>query len=128
TLSSSEQRSLIEKLSLETGKSVAIGDVNLLDISSFGEILSKVSGIPLSHIDGVLYRHLPQFFWKEIKVISIPFADTNWPFFWFSFVVNPISKQVEIWRESFDKRITLPMTEWDDPYRKEKEGWILFLE
>jgi hypothetical protein len=38
-----------------------------------------------------------------------------------------VNSQLEIWRESFDETVYLPMIEWGQQFHG-KNGWVLFLE
>lgn len=56
------------------------------------------------------------------------FADTNWPTFYFSFVVNPASGVIELWRTDKIGLTGAPMSDWG-PYLDgtSKHPWRLFL-
>jgi hypothetical protein len=101
--------------------------VKRFDISSLLKMLHEDLQIPhpivVGHLHGFLKKQIKNF----PKISSIPFADTNWPYFYFSFVVNPYTREVEIWRESFDGERYFPMIEWGDQFHGQ-HGWILFLE
>lgn len=55
------------------------------------------------------------------------FADTNWPYYYFAFVVSPSSHQLELWRVDPLAREGFSMKVWD-PYFSEEEprNWSIF--
>lgn len=42
----------------------------------------------------------------------IVFADTNWPYFYFAFMLNPSNSKLELWRVDPIGRTGFPMTSW----------------
>lgn len=50
----------------------------------------------------------------------LKFADTNWPYFNFSFVVNPASLKLELWRTNPLGNKGFPMHQWEKWFTEEK--------
>lgn len=58
---------------------------------------------------------------------GIPFADTNWAFFYFSFIVNPGTLELELWRSDEAGFEGIPMVSWEQfSNGKVKEDWGVF--
>ena len=55
------------------------------------------------------------------------FADTNWPGFYFGFVMNPGTGNLELWR--FDRSGTFgyPMSSWKKWLGSEKKSWSVYI-
>jgi hypothetical protein len=119
-LSIDEQHRLFELIERDRRINIPRVDVNPLDIPSFIEKTAAFTKLSKDKISVVLH----QFFHRT----TVQFADTNWPYFWFSFVVNPLSCDIELWRESFDKRVFSKMTEWGDTFSNGNGHWIIYME
>ncbi len=106
---------------------VKIDSVKQIDIPSLAEVLIQQYKAPHQKVCGFIHKFLKENCEDFPKLSSIRFADTNWPYFNFSFIVNPVNIRLEIWRESFDFKESLPMVEWGDQFSGQ-HGWIVFLE
>jgi hypothetical protein len=57
----------------------------------------------------------------------IIFADTNWPYYYFAFVVSPSSHQLELWRVDPIARQGFSMKVWDSYFSEgELRSWSIF--
>lgn len=55
------------------------------------------------------------------------FADTNWPNFFFAFLVNPATLELELWRTNSTGTYGMPMTSWKPFIRgKEHKTWGIY--
>ncbi len=115
-----EQIGVFELIENDQRMPIPRADVNPLDISSFVDKYSVITKLSKDKISSYIH----QFFHPT----AVQFADTNWPYFWFSFVVNPLSCDIELWRESFDKRVFSKMTEWGDTFLSGNGQWIIYME
>jgi hypothetical protein len=67
--------------------------------------------VPLSFdIDGEIAAHAQTFFASAPRAFL--FADTNWPHYYFGFVFNPGTEQMELWRVDRTGFIGSPMSMW----------------
>lgn len=56
------------------------------------------------------------------------FADTNWPYFNFAFVVNPATHKLEFWRVDSIGRVGFPMKIWDQYFDEQNPSlWSIFI-
>lgn len=102
-------------------------DVKPLDIRQLLQNLALSGVIEIDKLSGFIYTFLKFTCSDFPEFSSLPFADTNWAYFNFSFVVNPYSLELEIWRESFDQKESFPMVEWGNQFSG-KSGFFLFLQ
>lgn len=118
---------ILLSLQQEFGKKITLKNLKPQTIPQLIQLIQDASPIPVNLLMGFFHRYVKEFYPDFPALSSIPFADTNWPYFYFSFIVNPVSCQLEIWRESFDESVYLPMIEWGEQFHG-KNGWVLFLE
>lgn len=109
------------------GFDLKIDVVKPLDIRAFFKKAALASSLTEQKFMGAFYQFFKKAAFDFPKKSEIIFADTNWPYFNFAFLMNPINHQIEIWRLSFDENEILPMLEWEDQF-SQKHGWVLFLE
>ncbi|MCH9614567.1 MAG: hypothetical protein SP1CHLAM54_14720 [Chlamydiia bacterium] len=58
---------------------------------------------------------------------GIAFADTNWAFFYFSFIVNPGTLELELWRSDQEGFEGIPMVSWEHLINgTSKQEWGVF--
>ena len=66
---------------------------------------------------------------QDPKAPRLIFADTNWLNYYFGFVVNPRTGELELWRLDCTGKKGRPMKEWKHFFRKETtEPWTFFLD
>lgn len=59
----------------------------------------------------------------------LTFADTNWPYFNFSFLVSPATFELELWRTSPLGNKGFPMHQWKNWFSEEKAGeWSILVQ
>jgi hypothetical protein len=65
----------------------------------------------------------------EIGVSSrcLPFADTNWSGFYFGFVINPGTQELELWRFDRSTSVGYPMSSWKKWLGSEKKPWSIYV-
>ncbi len=63
-------------------------------------------------------------YYKNSKITYTPFADTNWASDLFVFLVNPVTKEVELWRKNNNYFRALPT--WNSHFQG--KSWSLFLD
>lgn len=55
------------------------------------------------------------------------FADTNWPGFYFGFVINPGTQELELWRFDASQSISYPMSSWKKWLGFENKPWTVYI-
>lgn len=55
------------------------------------------------------------------------FADTNWPGFYFGFVINPGTQDLELWRFDASQSIGYPMSSWKKWFESENKSWTVYV-
>lgn len=57
----------------------------------------------------------------------LPFADTNWSGFYFGFVINPGTQELELWRFDRSNSVGYPMSSWKKWFGSEKKPWSIYV-
>lgn len=57
----------------------------------------------------------------------LPFADTNWSGFYFGFVINPGTQELELWRFDRSTSVGYPMSSWKKWLGSEKKPWSIYV-
>ncbi|VHN99537.1 hypothetical protein [Candidatus Rhabdochlamydia sp. T3358] len=55
------------------------------------------------------------------------FADTNWPGFYFGFVINPGTQDLELWRFDASCSLGYPMSSWKKWLGSENKPWTVYV-
>ncbi|MGB7127573.1 MAG: hypothetical protein WBD50_00585 [Candidatus Rhabdochlamydia sp.] len=55
------------------------------------------------------------------------FADTNWPGFYFGFVINPGTQDLELWRFDASCSLGYPMSSWKKWLGSENKPWAVYV-
>ena len=55
------------------------------------------------------------------------FADTNWPGFYFGFVINPGTQDLELWRFDASQSMGFPMSSWKKWLGSENKPWTVYV-
>ncbi|KAG6558659.1 hypothetical protein RHABOEDO_000075 [Candidatus Rhabdochlamydia oedothoracis] len=55
------------------------------------------------------------------------FADTNWSGFYFGFVINPGTQDLELWRFDASQSMGFPMSSWKKWLESENKPWIVYV-
>ncbi|HEV3269894.1 MAG TPA: hypothetical protein VGZ69_04510 [Candidatus Rhabdochlamydia sp.] len=55
------------------------------------------------------------------------FADTNWPGFYFGFVINPGTQALELWRFDASQSMGFPMSSWKKWLGSENKPWTVYV-
>ncbi|QZA58150.1 hypothetical protein [Candidatus Rhabdochlamydia porcellionis] len=55
------------------------------------------------------------------------FADTNWPGFYFGFVINPGTQDLELWRFDASRSMGYPMSAWKKWLGSENKPWAVYV-
>ncbi|MCF7806139.1 MAG: hypothetical protein K9M13_00555, partial [Simkaniaceae bacterium] len=63
---------------------------------------------------------------KMIYPKSLYFADTNWVDYFFSFRINPITLELDLWRSTLDGLKAYPMINWKQSFKENGEPWIIY--
>lgn len=64
---------------------------------------------------------------SHLKPKSVCIGDSNWSSYFFHFVVNPRTLEVELWRMDPSGVFGLPMNEWSDIFSHPKKEWELYV-
>lgn len=66
---------------------------------------------------------------QRIAPAAIPFADTNWPHFYFSFAVSPLQRHLQLWRTDRLGSIGSPMNSWNSSFgNTTPHPWTIYIE
>jgi len=57
---------------------------------------------------------------------ALVFADTNWSTYYFSFLVNPSTHELELWRTDQHGITGQPMAEWNGLFKDPQRPWLVF--
>ena len=102
-------------------------NVKRIDIVNLKKTLLSDKRFKEEIVAGLLHDFLRLNDLEFPAINAITFADSNWAYFNLSFIVNPFNSQLEIWRESFDRRNSFPIKEWSE-ITQSLETYTLFLD
>lgn len=97
------------------------------------EVISRILSILYGKVQ--FEKEWPQEILKALRSLNLcmskplVFADTNWPYFNFSFLVNPATFKLELWRTNPMGNKGFPMHQWKSWFSEEKAGeWSIFIQ
>jgi hypothetical protein len=117
-------REILKEETLELSTDVAADEMLTCFYKAFRKLYSANYTHNLS--PGQLLRELNRF--NLCAPVPIFFADTNWDYYHFAFVLNPGSDQLELWRFEPDSFWGMPMSSWKDQFQENAntKTWAIF--
>ena len=119
-----------ERLTLKEFRSILINHMPAPKIDAFfrgafplksREAFKHFSVPPTEFVPYQMYRGL--FPDQELEApVAVLFADTNWTPYFFGFVVNPATLELELWRMDEEGFLGAPMDAWDPFFGKDPWG------